>query len=226
MEKKHNLFVRILIGIYKVIAKIFKGIYYFFYSIRYFFYIPGITIASGILGFFVVALLDTLVKVILPVNFDTGFIETFFIATVFVALQVYIFRRKMNESLLYNWKKSLILTYIPIIFAIAACYFLNLEDFSKEGFKALFSYDLYPPEAFDEIYVVLLPFFAPHLWLGCLTGEFWISSMICTFINISVAWGICLVIGIKRDRFTNENLAKMDEERAKAKENEVYNGLY
>ena len=226
MEKKHSLFIRILIGIYKVIAKIFKGIYYFFYSIRYFFYIPGITIASGILGFFVVALLDTLVKIILPVKFDTGFIETFFIATVFVALQVYIFRRKMNESLLYNWKKSLVLTYIPIIIAIAACYFLNLEDFSKEGFKALFSYDLYPPEAFDEIYVVLLPFFAPHLWLGCLTGEFWISSMICTFINISVAWGICLVIGIKRDKFTNENLAKMDLERAKAKENEDYNGLY
>ena len=223
MEKKHNLFIRILIGIYKVIAKICKGIYYFFYSIRYFFYIPGLTIASGIMGFFVVALLDTLIKIILPLRFDTGFIETFFIAIVFVALQVYIFRRKMNESLMYNWKKSLILTFIPIIFAIAACYFLNLEDFSKEGLKALFSYDLYPPEAFDEIYVLLLPFFAPHLWLGCLTGEFWISSMICTFINISVAWGICLVIGISRDKFANENLERMDKEKEELEEkNELY----
>ena len=171
------------------------------------------------MGFFVVALLDTLIKIILPLRFDTGFIETFFIAIVFVALQVYIFRRKMNESLMYNWKKSLILTYIPIIFAIAACYLINLEDFSKEGLKALFSYDLYPPEAFDEIYVLLLPFFAPHLWLGCLTGEFWISSMICTFINISVAWGICLVIGISRDKFANENLARMDKEKEELEEN-------
>ena len=223
MEKKRNIIIRILIGIYNVIAKIFKGIYYFFYSIRYLFYIPGLTIASGIIGFFIVALLDTLIKIILPVSLDTGFIETFFIAIVFVALQVYIFRRKMNESLMYNWKKSLILTYIPIIFAIAACYFLNLEDFSKEGLKALFSYDLYPPEAFDEIYVLLLPFFAPHLWLGCLTGEFWISSMICTFINISVAWGICLVIGISRDKFANENLARMDKEKEELEEkNELY----
>ena len=224
MEKKHCLFVRILIKIYQVIATICKGIYYFFYSIRYLFYIPGLTIASGILGFFVVALLDTLIKLILPVRFDTGFIETFFIAIVFVSIQVYIFRRKMNESLTYNWKKALILSYIPIIFAIAACYFINLEDFSKEGFKALFTYDLYPPEAFDEVYTLLLPFFAPHLWLGCLTGEFWISSMIATFINVNVAWGICLVIGIKRDKFANENLARMDMERSKEEEN--YNGLY
>ena len=215
MEKKHNLFIRILIGIYKVIAKICKGIYYFFYSIRYFFYIPALTICAGILGFFVVALLDTLIKIILPTRLDTGFIETFFIATIFVSAQVYIFRRKMNESLMYNWKKALILTYIPIVFSIAACYFLNLEDFSKEAFRALFEYDLYPPEAFDEVFTLLLPFFSPHLWLGCLTGEFWISSMICTFINVSVAWGICLAIGISRERFANANLARMDEEKAK-----------
>ena len=226
MEKKHNLFIRILIGIYKFIVKICKAIYYFFYSIRYLFYIPGLTIASGIIGFFVVALLDTLIKIILPTRLDTGFIETFFIATVFVAMQVYIFRRKMNEDLLYNWKKALILTFIPVIFCIAACYFLNLEDFSKEGFKALFSYDLYPPEEFDEIYIILLPFFAPHLWLGCLTGEFWISSMICTFINVSVAWGICLAIGISRDRFANTNLEAIDKEKEIIKEDEDYNGLY
>ena len=224
MEKKHNLFVRILIAIYKFIATICKGIYYFFYSIRYLFYIPALTICSGVFGFFVVALLDTFVKFILPVRLDTGFIETFFIGIVFVLLQVYVFRRKMNDSLIYNWKKALILSYIPIIFAIAACYFLNLEDFSKEGFKALFSYDLYPPEAFDEIYTLLLPFFAPHLWLGCLTGEFWISSMICTFINVSVAWGICLAIGISSDKFVNANLARMDEERRQ--EEKDYNGLY
>lgn len=224
MEKKHNLFIRIIIGIYKGISTVFKGIYYFFYSIRYFFYIPAITLSSAILGFFVVALLDTLVKLILPVSLDTGFIETFFIAIVFVSLQVYIFRRKMNESLVYNWKKPLILSYIPIIFAIAACYLLNLEDFSKEGFRAIFTYDLYPPEALDEIFTPLLPFFAPHLWLGCLTGEFWISSMIATFINVNVAWGICLVIGIRRDKMTNVNLELLDQSRAK--ENEDYNGLY
>lgn len=224
MEKKHNLFVRVIIAIYKVIATICKGIYYFFYSIRYLFYIPALTICAGVFGFFVVALLDTLVKLVLPVRFDTGFIETFFIGIVFVVLQVYVFKRKMNDSLTYNWKKALILSYIPIIFAIASCYFLNLEDFSREGFRALFSYELYPPEAFDEIYTLLLPFYGPHLWLGCLTGEFWISSMICTFINVTVAWGICLAIGISRDRFANANLARMDEERKQ--EEKDYNGLY
>ena len=225
METKRNIFIRILIAIYRVIAKICKGIYLFFYSIRYFFYIPALTICSGIIGFFIVALLDTLIKIILPVSMDTGFIETFFIATVFVAIQVYIFRRRMNEDLTYNWKKALILTFIPIIFSLAACYLLNLEDFSREGFRALFNYDLYPPEAFDEIYTLLLPFFSPHLWLGCLTGEFWISSMICTFINVGVAWGICLVIGIRSDKEMNSNLKKIDSEKV-AKENEGYNGLY
>lgn len=222
MEKKRNIFIRILIGIYKAVAYVFKGIYYFFYSIRYLFYIPALTLCSSILGFFVVALLDTLIKIVLPTKLDTGFIETFLIAIAFIAIQVYIFRRRMNESLMYNWRKGLLLTYIPVIFAMAACYFLNLEDMSKEGLALLFDGEIYPPESFDEIYMFLLPFYGPHLWLGCLTGEFFISSIICTFLNVTIAWGICLVIGIKMEKFTDENLEKMDEEKIEEEQNGLY----
>ena len=221
--KKRNILIRIILGIIKVISAIFKGIYYFFYSIRFIFYIPGLTLAAGVFGFCLVALFDTLVKILLPTSFDTGFIETFTIAVVFVLLQVYIFRRKMDESLTYNWQKALILTFIPVIFCMGLCYFLNLEDLSKESFVNLFSNELYPPESFDEVYMLLLPFYAPHLWLGCLTGEFWISSMVCMFINVSVAWGICLGIGLSRENFAkNKELERLEEESLKEEENGIY----
>lgn len=200
MEEENKSFKDILLKILRFFAKIFKGIFTFFYSIKFLFYIPFLSIGSTIIGFLGVAIVKTLIGIVLPVAWNNGFVETFIYGIIFVAFSLYIFNRRLDEDLAYEWKRPLIMNFLPIIICMLGCVLILLEDFSLESLNNLVNGEIYPPTAVDEIYIGLLPLFAPHLWLGCLTHEFVYSTAICMFINCGVAFAISYYIGTIRDK--------------------------